>query len=795
VEGNTARLPAAQRAAVLLAASFGSGIVGILITHHAQATAAWWPAAGVGLLTLITAPRRWWPWLLVALAGTYLAANAVEGRPLDASAWLALADILETALVGIGIRRRIGRRLGTLADFGWFLALSLGGAVIAGVGVAATSVALLDGRFWPTVAAATCAHWASVMVLVPLGMAPLNPVRGRTWLIGVQAALLAIATAIAFGSASQVTLGFLPLPLLIWAGVSFGYRVVALEQVAVAVLVTTMTVLDRGPFHQHTQSDSQHAQLYLVSLVIAGLPLALAVGEQLRATAEARSARLRTEMIIESSPVSILVTDAEGTLLSMNPALTAMTGFEPGDLLGRPFWERLIPPDRWHNAQHQILDDGLADQGGSGAILTASGGERIVRYSNGFLLDPRDDTVNYVITATDITAERASSYFLEHLFRSATAIALIATDHIGTITLVNAGASSILRVTPEEATGRNLLEFLDPQEVEDRWGELGLAQAAGPPSAFAALVSEVDSGAVPQTRDWSWLPPDGVGLRVSMTASVVDDNRHRPMGYLFVARDVTETRRNQELLHQALEREQAAVGHLQALDSAKDDFVSTVSHELRTPLTSIIGSTEILSDGLVGALPPDQRRLVEVIERNAERLLALANDLLLLASFESNAAHPPFARVDLREVVQGSTTSIAPLLAQRDLALSSDLPAQTVLVQGDAGYLERAVTNLLTNAVKFTPDGGSITVTLRRETEAALAHLSVSDTGIGIPADELADVFGRFYRSRNVQADAIQGTGLGLSIVSSIVESHRGTIDVHSEPGAGTTFTVALPLV
>jgi signal transduction histidine kinase len=115
-----------------------------------------------------------------------------------------------------------------------------------------------------------------------------------------------------------------------------------------------------------------------------------------------------------------------------------------------------------------------------------------------------------------------------------------------------------------------------------------------------------------------------------------------------------------------------------------------------------------------------------------------------------------------------------------------------VVVLGESAYLERAVTNLLSNAIKFTRDGGRITTRLTVHDDTAC--LSVSDTGVGIPEDEIEDVFLRFFRSSNVRADAIQGTGLGLSIVRSIVERHHGHIDVHSNEGQGTTFTITLPL-
>jgi signal transduction histidine kinase len=133
-------------------------------------------------------------------------------------------------------------------------------------------------------------------------------------------------------------------------------------------------------------------------------------------------------------------------------------------------------------------------------------------------------------------------------------------------------------------------------------------------------------------------------------------------------------------------------------------------------------------------------------------------------------------------------------LSNRRLQLDEELPDRPVVVNGEPIYLERALTNLLSNAIKFTRDGGRIVTGIAMDGNQT-CRLSVSDTGVGIPEDEIQDVFRRFFRSSNVRADAIQGTGLGLSIVRSIVEQHHGQIDVHSNAGQGTTFTITLPLL
>ncbi len=770
-----------------MGATLGAGVLGIAITDSSEATAVWWPAGGVALLTLLLLPRRWWPALIAALTAAYVLANVLCGRPFDAAVLLGLSDIAETVLVATAIDRGIGRQMRTVADLGRLLIISLGGAFIAALGVAATSDALLGGDFGSTLLATTSSHWTSMVVAAPLALIPRQRISAPVPLVALQLVLLLTVTALSFGPDQDLTLAWAPIPFLIWAGLSFGYRVVAVELVVMSVLVTAMTLADWGPFAHHGGGTSQVVQLYLISLALSSLPLSLVVHGQTEATRFARIEKQRTEAVIDSSSTPILVTDSAGTVVSVNPATTHLTGFTAEDFRGRPFWELLLPEHRWPAVRRQLAERGALPEHGESLILTASGGERIVTFSNGVLHDPVDDTLHYVLTANDVTSERATSHLLQHLLRSATTVAIVGTDRGGAITLVNAGAEAMLRIDGDEAIRRPFVEFLDPDEIADR------AAASGSVPGFASLVEAVDADGAPQTRDWTWVPPDGMPIQVSMTTSLIADAAGRPIGYLFVARDVTENRRNQEILKRALERESTAVDHLRALDSAKDDFVSTVSHELRTPLTSIVGSTELLTDGLAGQLTPQQRQMILVIDRNAERLLALANDLLLLAAQGSGTVAAQLVPLDLRSVVVSSHATVMPLLAQRRLDLRQQMPHEPVTVKGDAHYLERAVTNLLTNAIKFTPDGGSIEIRVGTTEDGTGCTLAVADTGIGIPADELENVFIRFFRSSNVQPDAIQGTGLGLAIVRSIVESHHGGIDVQSEPGTGSTFTITLP--
>lgn len=258
-----------------------------------------------------------------------------------------------------------------------------------------------------------------------------------------------------------------------------------------------------------------------------------------------------------------------------------------------------------------------------------------------------------------------------------------------------------------------------------------------------------------------------------------------------VFRDVTEQHRTEQAMATALAAEQEMVERLRDIERVKSDFVATASHELRTPLTSILGYLEVLTDGSVGELDGTQTAIVERIERNGQRLLSLVEDLLTLSKIESSRLRIDAVVTDLRTVVARALDGIAWLLESRVLTIDVDVPERPVRQSVDPDELERMLVNLLTNAVKFTPDGGLVKV--RLTDDGRVARIVVSDNGIGIPTREQARLFTRFFRSSLATEQAIQGTGLGLTIVQAIVGLHGGTIAVESVPDEGTTVTVELP--
>jgi signal transduction histidine kinase len=221
----------------------------------------------------------------------------------------------------------------------------------------------------------------------------------------------------------------------------------------------------------------------------------------------------------------------------------------------------------------------------------------------------------------------------------------------------------------------------------------------------------------------------------------------------------------------------------------RDAFVATVSHELRTPLTSISGFLEMMEDEEHG-VGETGRTYLEVIRRSTDRLHDLVEDLLLIAQIEARRVELAFDRVDLAALVARSIEAYLPKAVEKQvsLELTADSPP---FVRGDARRLTQVVDNLVTNAVKFTDAGGSVTVTVERDGDAV--RLVVADTGVGIPAEEQGQVFSRFFRASTATRQAIPGTGLGLAISRALVEQHGGTIALESEEGGGTRVTVTLP--
>ena len=229
---------------------------------------------------------------------------------------------------------------------------------------------------------------------------------------------------------------------------------------------------------------------------------------------------------------------------------------------------------------------------------------------------------------------------------------------------------------------------------------------------------------------------------------------------------------------------------LRALDVAKDDLVSNVSHELRTPLTTISGYLEMVSDEFDGRLQPHHEKMLDAAHRNVDRLMLILDDLLVLSRTEASSTD--LTKIDLTPALREAVTDLRMPASRRDIRISDTIPQRRVPVLGDPAMLHRAFVNVLSNAVKFSPNGAGVDVSLAIAEGHAQAR--VTDHGIGIPTEELDLLGTRFFRASNALKSEIGGTGLGVRIVQTIVDKHAGSLAIESKVGVGTTVTIRLPV-
>ncbi len=256
---------------------------------------------------------------------------------------------------------------------------------------------------------------------------------------------------------------------------------------------------------------------------------------------------------------------------------------------------------------------------------------------------------------------------------------------------------------------------------------------------------------------------------------------------------------------------QVAYDRLKELDRLKSNFLATVSHELRTPLTSIIGYSEMILEGIAGEISEEQREFVDTIHEKGEQLLELIKSLLDLSKLESGTMSLHRGDVDCGKLVSQVVSTMAPLARAREVHLVCEADEGLPILQADVDRLRQVLNNLSENAIKFTPQSGTVTIkaskiylggedlggvggSLMGATQRPAIELRVIDTGIGIPKDERHRVFDAFYQVDSSSTRQVGGTGLGLSIVKRLVDAHDGTIRVEENSPCGAIFVVVLPI-
>jgi PAS domain S-box-containing protein len=510
---------------------------------------------------------------------------------------------------------------------------------------------------------------------------------------------------------------------------------------------------------------------------------------------EPRQSEERFKLLVESvREYAIFMLDPSGHVLTWNAGAERFKGYRADDIIGQHF-SRFYPPE--------ALARGLPEQELQVASKTGvfeDEGWRVRKDGSLFwanvvitaMRDAQGELVGFAKITRDLTQRRAHEENLrrsEERFRllveGVAEYAIFMLDPNGRVSTWNSGAERIKGYTAGDIIGQHFSIFYPEDVRESGWPDHEL-QVAAETGKF------IDSG-------WR-LRKDGTTFWANVTITALRDATGQLLGYAKLTRDLTEAKRveametaNQQR-EELLDAERNARMTAQRATRLKDEFLATLSHELRTPLSAILGWTQLLLRGEASKGPDAHKRAIEVIDRNARAQVKLIDDLLDLSRVMTGKLRLDLHQVSFASVIEAAVDSARPSADVKGIRLMAILGSSSQdIVSADSGRLQQVVWNLLTNAIKFTPKGGQVQVLLQRVNSHL--ELSVSDTGIGIPANYLPHVFDRFSQKDSSTTRAFGGLGLGLAICKQLVELHGGAIRAASQgEGRGATFSVQLPL-
>lgn len=329
---------------------------------------------------------------------------------------------------------------------------------------------------------------------------------------------------------------------------------------------------------------------------------------------------------------------------------------------------------------------------------------------------------------------------------------LVVVNNRGEVVMMNPAAERLLAVTQKDRIGKPLLDDLKDEQL------ISLVKGSGDENREIVLNAKQDS-----TKRV---------LRASN--AVITDEDGKAVGMVAVLSDVTKQRE---------------------LDQLKSEFLSKVSHELRTPLVAMQHALSILAEGIAGPLGAEQHNFVDLTQRNLQRLNALINDLLDLAKLEAKKTELRVQPASLSEVIGAVCDSLEAWAKSKVITIVRRLPGDLPAVLCDSAKVTQVLTNLIGNAIKFTPQQGRITVEVKLVPDAQEVEVSVTDTGVGIATEDLPKLFNKFQQVGERSATDITGTGLGLAIAKEIVDLHQGRLWAESDPAKkGARFAFTLPL-
>jgi PAS domain S-box-containing protein len=494
-----------------------------------------------------------------------------------------------------------------------------------------------------------------------------------------------------------------------------------------------------------------------------------------------------------------ILTSAEGTISLVNGALLQLTGLKAEELIGKSGREL---------AAHYQLETMLSHMAQRPQEVASEyrlpwkrDGIELQLWVNGTpLFDSSGRFAGTLATVRDVTEQHQMSKRLERyaqglqelvedrtekLYQSRQRLrdlllhmneAFVTVDREYRVTFANDRFCELLGVKAESVLRRDLFEFVESSE---RGRLLELFSTPAP-----------NEGARPQ-QEVTLRTFEGTSLHVVASASAVESAPGVDDRYSLVMTDIRELKRMQRQLEARAAELEEANAELRMLDRAKDTFLSTVSHELRTPLSTVRGYTEMLDTGTLGELQTQQSNALKVMSRNLDRLGTLIDEIIEFSRMEVRGLSLHQTLFSGEKFLAECAASMAPQAQLRDLHIRVQASPDAAIFWGDRHRLLQAIAILLSNSVKFCNPGDIITLSSERRAGGIIA-IGVSDTGIGIDPSVQRRVFDKFYQADNSLARRYEGAGIGLAIAKTIAEAHGGHIDLQSEPGKGSTFTIIL---
>ena len=486
----------------------------------------------------------------------------------------------------------------------------------------------------------------------------------------------------------------------------------------------------------------------------------------------------RLALTLASIEAGFIATDRTGRVTSINAVAERVTGWRSTEAVGIDFWKVFSRDDRQPSPGTRGLVDVLVELGLSlptaqRIVVVARDGRRTPVEAKSCLTYGGDGAVRGVVIVfrdmTRLLAAEEESNRLAAIVKSSQD-AIIGKTLAGRITSWNPGAERMFGYSADEAVGRPIQMLFPTDRLPEEM----------------RIISDVVRGSTVPPFDTVRRAKDGRLLEVSVSISPIRDGHGRIVGASKIARDVSRQRRAERLEAENL--------HIREVTRTKNAFFANMSHELRTPLNAIIGFAELLQRGAATVGSPKFDLYVGNILSSGRHLLELVNDILDVAKIESGKLRFHPQPVDLRELFAESVETVRPDASQKGIALAWTVDEDLTGIVVDPSRLQQVLYNYLSNALKFTPRGGSVTARARPQ-DARRFRIEVEDTGIGIEPADIESLFSEFSQLERGYSAGHRGSGLGLALTKRLVEAQGGTVGVHSLPGIGSVFFATLERV